>query len=89
MWYVQLYGTTIIYNTSGTTIVWQKIYDLDNQNGNYMIKSSVLLEHEWSERQKVKMKYDTANKENQWNNEIKQRNRMMKNNTNKLKKQNK
>ena len=52
-----------------------------------MIKSSVLLEHEWSERQKVKMKYDTANKENQWNNEIKQRNRMMKNNTNKLKKQ--
>ena len=30
MQYVQLYGTTIIYNSTGTAIIWQ-VYDLDNK----------------------------------------------------------
>ena len=26
MYYVQLYGTTVIYNSTGTTIIWEEIY---------------------------------------------------------------
>ena len=58
--------------------MWQEIYDLDNQNTKYPIKSSVLLEHEWSERGKIKIQW-RENKENQSNNAIKQRNKMRKN----------
>ena len=54
MYYVQLYGTTIIYDSTGTTIIWQEIYDLDNKNRKYMFKSSVLLEHEWVKEGKLK-----------------------------------
>ena len=52
---LQLYGTTIIYNSTETRIIWQEIYDLDNQNRKYMIKSIVLLEHKLSERKKIKI----------------------------------
>ena len=55
MKYIQLYGTPIIYNSTGTTIILQEIYDLDSKNRKYTIKSSVLLEHERSERRKIKI----------------------------------
>ena len=32
---VQLYGMTIVNNSTGTTIIWQEICDLDNQNRKY------------------------------------------------------
>ena len=46
MYYVELCGTIIIYSSTRTTIILQEIYDLDNQNRKYRVKSSVLLEHE-------------------------------------------
>ena len=87
-----MYGTAIIYNSTRTTIIWQEIYDLDDQNRKYQIKSGVLLEHGWSESRKIKIQY-RENKENQSNNAIKQRNKTRKTkhkeeklkNTNKIK----
>ena len=64
MYYVQLYGT-IIYNSTGTTKTWQEMYDLDNHNRKYLIKSSVLLEFEWSERRKIKIQYERIRKTSQ------------------------
>ena len=72
IYYLQLYGTTIIYNSTGTTIIWQEIHDLNNKNRKYMTKSSVLLEHKWSKKRKIKIHYEREMKENQWNNAIKQ-----------------
>ena len=68
MYYVQLYGTTII---------WQEVYDLDIQNRKYQIKNRVLLEHGWSERRKIKIQY-RENKEKQSSNAIKQGNKTRK-----------
>ena len=56
---------------------YDKKYGLDNKNRKYTIKSSVLLEHEWTER-KVKIQCEREDKENQSNNAIKQRNKMKK-----------
>ena len=75
---LQLYGTTIIYNSTETRIIWQEIYDLDNQNRKYMIKSSMLLEQEWNKRRKIKIQYERENKEKRSNNAIKHRNKMKK-----------
>ena len=68
------------------------MYDLDNQNWKHPGKSCVLLEHQWSQRRKIKIQY-RENKENQSNNAIKQRNKTRKTkhkeeklkNTNKIK----
>ena len=45
----------MIYNSTGTIIIWEEIYDLDDQARKHTIKSSVLLGHKLKEG---KLKYN-------------------------------
>ena len=65
------------YNT-GTTTIWQGLYDLNNKNRKYTVYSSVLLEHKWSEKSIIKIHYERESKEHQSKNAIKQTNKMKK-----------